>query len=480
MKRKGQIVVFMAIGVIGLLAMVALALDGSRVYKDRRSAQNAADAAALAMAWQWMATRGDCTAAVSYAANVVHSMGYVNDGVHDTVELYCPPTDGPYAGKEGYFQARITTATTASLLQLVGQNTLHSTVEAVARADRGTLFGSNAVVALSETGYGGIRGGIKLNGNSYVRIADGGMFSNSDDSGRSIWALSTADIILDTGQHLEAVGGCRLPSAYQDLCQPNVPQIDYDQWLAQLDDLVPPIPSPPPCTETVNGNLRLSGSTLGQTGRTTVYCVSGDVKLSDVTLRGKVVFRVDGDVSLDDRVDAENLEIYLQQSGRGLDFEAGVDFTAQRLRVYALHDADVNILGNIQRVVSGDTLIYLNDGMIDQNGNSGVQWCPPPQNDPQGFGGLVIYLKNSTDNFIVNGNTENWIAGTVLAPKARVQFNGNTDNNYTSVSCHGVTASSGIPTQIIGYAVKFNGNSYTYIEFEPDLFYTAPTIALLK
>ena len=46
--ESGQVLVIVALGIIGLLAVVGLAIDGGHVYQERRAMQNAADAAALA------------------------------------------------------------------------------------------------------------------------------------------------------------------------------------------------------------------------------------------------------------------------------------------------------------------------------------------------------------------------------------------------------------------------------------------------
>lgn len=45
---RGQVLVIVALGVVALVAIVALAVDGGHVYAERRKMQNAADAAALA------------------------------------------------------------------------------------------------------------------------------------------------------------------------------------------------------------------------------------------------------------------------------------------------------------------------------------------------------------------------------------------------------------------------------------------------
>src|SRR5512147_3254392 len=46
--EKGQALILIALAAVGLFAFAALAIDGSRVYSDKRHAQNAADTAALA------------------------------------------------------------------------------------------------------------------------------------------------------------------------------------------------------------------------------------------------------------------------------------------------------------------------------------------------------------------------------------------------------------------------------------------------
>ena len=46
--ERGQVLVIIALAMIGLIAMTGLAIDGSMVLSDRRNAQNAADTAVLA------------------------------------------------------------------------------------------------------------------------------------------------------------------------------------------------------------------------------------------------------------------------------------------------------------------------------------------------------------------------------------------------------------------------------------------------
>jgi uncharacterized membrane protein len=45
--EKGQAIVLLVLSFVVLLGFAALAIDGSMIYSDRRTAQNAADAAAF-------------------------------------------------------------------------------------------------------------------------------------------------------------------------------------------------------------------------------------------------------------------------------------------------------------------------------------------------------------------------------------------------------------------------------------------------
>jgi uncharacterized membrane protein len=47
-RERGQSMVIMAVGILALLALTALIIDGGSVYLNRRRAQTAADAAAMA------------------------------------------------------------------------------------------------------------------------------------------------------------------------------------------------------------------------------------------------------------------------------------------------------------------------------------------------------------------------------------------------------------------------------------------------
>src|SRR5438309_7427594 len=71
--QRGQAIVLVALMIVVLLGFVGLAIDGGRAYLDRRHLQAAADAAALAAAYNYMNTtdyaQSEQAAAQTYASN---------------------------------------------------------------------------------------------------------------------------------------------------------------------------------------------------------------------------------------------------------------------------------------------------------------------------------------------------------------------------------------------------------------------------
>lgn len=92
-RERGQILVIFALGLVVMIGMVGLVLDGGSVFAQRRSEQNAADLAALAGANAYLNTPGTVatrTAAAQAAALASASSNGYTDGVNG-VEVD-PPT----------------------------------------------------------------------------------------------------------------------------------------------------------------------------------------------------------------------------------------------------------------------------------------------------------------------------------------------------------------------------------------------------
>src|SRR5438132_8466767 len=94
-KRIGTVAVLVAVCLTVLLSFVAIAIDGGLLMDDRRRAQSAADAAAMAGAadlflkWQTNAGVDNQGTAVAKASATSAANGFPNP------EVYCPPQSGP-------------------------------------------------------------------------------------------------------------------------------------------------------------------------------------------------------------------------------------------------------------------------------------------------------------------------------------------------------------------------------------------------
>ena len=76
--NDGQIIVIFALGLVAMIAMVGLVLDGGSTFAQRRGQQNAADLAAMAGANEFLLT-GDKAAATTVAQTVAAQNGFSND-----------------------------------------------------------------------------------------------------------------------------------------------------------------------------------------------------------------------------------------------------------------------------------------------------------------------------------------------------------------------------------------------------------------
>lgn len=85
--QSGQVIILMAFGMIALLAVLGLAIDGGRLFFLERDAQNASDAAVMA------ATYALCTGGNPVTAGLAAAMenGFTNDGT-TTVTVNNPPS----------------------------------------------------------------------------------------------------------------------------------------------------------------------------------------------------------------------------------------------------------------------------------------------------------------------------------------------------------------------------------------------------
>ncbi len=174
----GQILILLAVAIVGLMGFAALAIDGGMIYSDRRQSQSTADSAALAAAMAKVNGKTS-TQITQKALQIASSNGYSNDGTTNWVEVHTPPADGPYQGMDNYVQVKITSKVNTSFAYLFYNGEVKNSVEAIARAEpekpSNALIGE-ALVSLAPSDCNTVRG----HGNFSVDIVGGGIFVNSD------------------------------------------------------------------------------------------------------------------------------------------------------------------------------------------------------------------------------------------------------------------------------------------------------------
>jgi Flp pilus assembly protein TadG len=200
-KERGQALIIIALAAIGLFGIAGLAIDGSIKFSDRRHAQNAADAAALAGA---LSLGRDETTWKLNAMDIAGDNGYDDNHVTNEVDVYrCDETGascGVYTGSTEYVQVIITSDVSTYFARVLGINETHNTVQAVALAQKGgPFYDGNLIVALNPNSCTGSNGNIVLGGNGTINLTGGGLFVNSGGSGCGIEQSGCPTITVTDG-----------------------------------------------------------------------------------------------------------------------------------------------------------------------------------------------------------------------------------------------------------------------------------------
>ncbi len=137
-RRSGTIVVWVLLAITVIVGIVAIGMDGGRMMVERRHAQSAADAAALAAGADlyqnyWTQHGVDVSGTAQAAAlNLAAGNGFTNDGQHSIVTVHVPPRSGAFAGQAGYVEVVIESKMTASFGKIFTGQDLRVQARAVA------------------------------------------------------------------------------------------------------------------------------------------------------------------------------------------------------------------------------------------------------------------------------------------------------------------------------------------------------------
>lgn len=177
-KEQGQVLVLLTMGMITLLGFTALAIDGGRLYSEKRTIQGVADTSSLTGALYIGHYEGAITEAVKQEAIAVAesraaSNGYISD-VNVTVDKIPP------------FYIITTTIWSSippTIAQLVYNGPLAVSVKSIARVYRVEEFAFGAAMYSMSSDA---NKALEISGTGDVKITGTGIYSNSTDSDNAI------------------------------------------------------------------------------------------------------------------------------------------------------------------------------------------------------------------------------------------------------------------------------------------------------
>ena len=458
--ERGQALILIALAAIGLVAITALAIDGSAKYSDRRHAQNAADASALAASLKKTdllkdpsVTESDCSTAsgftnTSFCLDVIDAAwdratenGY--DGLlKNDVDVYSPPISGPYASNHNYVQVIITSRVNTFFARILGITQTKNTVEAVALAKKGGYLGDGAMIISYDdhptcnAGVGSGGGSMDVSGSSSIYLYGGGIFLNSQEN--CGYATNCPDLHIDGGG-INSVTS--VDNIDQDGCADPVPEFPDQDPVSIPDDVEFP-DEPPECgINPPPAPTYLGVDTSDNKGQWLIYPGYYTQFPNQLLVNNRQhIFMASGVYCIDPGGPSRDWDM----SWSPVDSAELNGSTDPAENPYQIYNPD------------GVTLYIKSGGGFKLNSNSPTKLDASTAGDYQGY--LVILAGNpgSIESCSITGGSDLDINGLVFAPYCDITVNG--DN----------TSSSTINAQLIGWDIKINGNAGITFNFNPD------------
>ena len=445
LNERGQALILIVFAAIGLFAFAALAIDGSRVFSDRRHAQNAADTAALAAALAQVRGGDYVLAAQDRAGSngfdqTMVEVNLCSDGALD------PPCEGLPAGADAseYIQVVIRMATRTTFARILGWEEVPTVVSAIARAVGGespSSFTSPAISAMSETDPKAVWG----NGNVFLDVNNSGIFVNSraqgncpNDgamvfNGNGRYEVDTGyDVVgqpCDVGSN-EIFGEIRQGTGipYPPAIDIPAPSITCDptpvsaQWVPSEFRWVVPAGTHP-------GEAIPTGDVLFAPGN---HCFPSGYQINGYS-----------------NITVDNANFLI--SGGDFHIATNGNFNCNNLLVHINGGTGMRLNGNATNTCTGVTF-YVSTGTVSWLGNSTNIYSAPTSGT---YKGLLIYMPyGNTNELKVTGNASSEFTGSIIAVSSPVHLQGNAETLALS-------------TKIIGYTIQFSGNTRFEINYDP-------------
>jgi hypothetical protein len=380
-RRRGVVAVLVAVCLVALFSIAAIALDGGLLMEDRRNAQVAADAAALAAANQlyadWAANKGvDKNGKAKASAILTATANGYTSGGSTTVIVNIPPASGSFVGKNGYAEVSITYNQKRAFSSLFGSSDLPVQARAVGRGKKGSS--DIGVLLLNPTA----QGALTLTGSAGMNI-DGRVIV---DSSSTKAAVSSGSAGLNSTD-FDITGGFTSSSTSYFAANPGT----VSTGQTPTPDFLADVPVPDKSGMSVRSSSVYTATT-GQTLQPGVY--QGGIKISsqpNVTLAPGIY--------------------YLE--GGGFTMSGGSSsLIANEVMIYNAPNS------------SGST------GTITVSGGGAVTMSPPTNGD---YAGMAIFQDRAATSKVTLSGGSNWaFTGTVYAAAAHMDISGGSGGSMGS------------------------------------------------
>lgn len=362
--EKGQAILIIALMFIILLGFAALAIDGARIYAERRTLQNVTDAAVLSAALK-KCSNGNVTAA---ARAIAAANGYNNDGVQNTIVVNSPPLSGANAGNAKYVEVILTAQVTPGFAVFFHPDNFEVSARSVSHCfassnDPNTNPYKNAIVSTNPHDCSAVL----MGGNGNITVNGSGVFVNSDCTGGNpaVKLSGNGSLIADP---VNIVGG-------------------YKQ----------------------GGGGKITGTVSHPGPITTIWDVPAPPKPAGSCTDFKAGSK---DVTLDPG-------LYC-----GMNISSGGSVTLNP-GIYYILSGGFKMSGD-GNVTGSGVLIYIDGGSFSVTANGNFNLSAPTSGDYKGLALYVVDPKKNLVDLSGNGNM--MVTGTIFAPLSRVKITGNGSN----------------------------------------------------
>ena len=222
--RKGSVLVFFALILGVLLALAGVVVDAGLLMASHRYAQNSADAAALAAAYDLLYGKSNDTAIASAFTFVKDHNKGAHATLHDAAdpEVNIPPVNGPYAGMSRYAEVIVEYPTKSFFIHLVpflpGIDDTH-VVKARAVAGFEFVTAGAGVIVLDPSAAPGldVGGGARLivDGDVLVNSEGGGVTEDGVPLDGKHYGASVSNNSTLQANYVRVVGGVDNPENFQ-------------------------------------------------------------------------------------------------------------------------------------------------------------------------------------------------------------------------------------------------------------------------